>query len=226
MYEYSAILFKAFISFLFLFLMTRMMGKKQIAQLTFFDYVVGITIGNFAASMAIDPQVSLVDGFLTILVWSFMPILISRVSIRSHFLRQVFEGTPTILIQEGKIREEGLKRENLTIENLMQLLRTRSIFKLSDVEFAVMESSGELNVLKKSELQPVTPKQMGLLTPNEREPRILTINGVVFEDTLRAMGRSKEWLIQEMNNQGIKDIRNVLVAQLESDGKIYIDYKT
>lgn len=200
-----------------------MMGKKQMSQLTFFDYVVGITIGSIAAGLSTDQSVTIINGLIGIFVWGIFPILLGYLDMKSPKLRKIVDGTPTVLIHKGKVLEKNLKKEKLTINELMLLLREKNVFKLSDVEFAVMETNGQLSVLNKSDMQPVTPKVAGLTVDMEHEPRVVIMNGEVKEKTLKALGLSQKWLLEKIKNQGAKTFEDVFLAQVDSKGNVYVD---
>jgi len=223
MSEAMLILIRSIISFLVLLLLTRLMGKKQISQMTFFDYVVGITIGSIAASMSVDQNIMLANGLIGLAVWGLIPILISILNLKSNLFRTLTDGSPTVLIENGKVMEKSLTKEGLAIDELMLLLRQKNAFKLSDVEFAVLENDGQLSVLKKSSAEPITPATMGMVVEMEKEPRLVIADGTVMELTLKEMGYTKEWLLGEITKQGAKSFSDVFLGQLESNGKVYVD---
>jgi uncharacterized membrane protein YcaP (DUF421 family) len=221
--DFVLILLRSVFSFFFLLLMTRLMGKKQMSQLTFFDYVVGITIGSIAAGLSIDQSVTIINGLIGIFVWGIFPILLGFLDMKSLNFRKIVDGTPTVLIQKGKVLEKNLKKEKLTINELMLLLREKNVFKLSDVEFAVMETNGQLSVLNKSDMQPVTPKVAGITVDMEHEPRVVIMNGEVKEKTLKELGLSQKWLLEKIKAQGAKTFEDVFLAQVDSKGNVYVD---
>lgn len=227
MSETMLILIRSIISFIVLLLLTRLMGKKQISQMTFFDYVVGITIGSIAASMSIDQNIMLANGLIGLAIWGLIPILISIVSLKSNIFRTLTDGSPTVLVENGKILENNLAKEELAIDQLLLLLRQKNAFKLSDVEFAVLENDGQLSVLKKSSAQPVTPSTLGIKVEQEKEPRLVIADGTVMELTLQEMGYTKAWLLDEIRKQGASGFSDVFLGQLEASGKVYVDlYET
>lgn len=221
--EVILILIRAILSFTVLLILTRIMGKRQISQLTFFDYVVGISIGSIAASVSIDPGIKIIHGLAALFAWCLFPFVLSLIDLKSYRFRNITEGSPTVLIEKGKVLEKNLKKEKITIEDMMILLRQRNAFKLSDVEFAIMENNGKISVMKKSDVQPITPKKLNKVVENESAPRMVILNGHVMETTLREMGYTKEWLLGEIQKQGASDYNDVFIAQLEDNGKLYVD---
>jgi uncharacterized membrane protein YcaP (DUF421 family) len=196
-----------------------------LTQLTFFDYVVGITIGSIAASLSVDQNIKILNGIVGLLVWGMLPILISYLNLKSYIFRQMTDGHATVVVQNGMILEKNLKKLRLTSDELMMLLREKNAFKLSEVEFAILETNGSLSVMKKSDSQPVTPKLLNLPVEMEHDPRIVIMDGKVMEKTLMEMGYNKEWLLGEIKKQGASDFEDVYLAQLTSNGNLYVDLK-
>ncbi|RKD24972.1 hypothetical protein BEP19_03810 [Ammoniphilus oxalaticus] len=221
--ELMMIFIRSLLSFFALLLLTRLMGKKQLSQLTFFDYVVGITIGSIAASMSVDQNIMLANGLVGLAVWGLIPILISVVELKSYFFRMMTDGSPTILIEDGQILEKNLVKEQIPLDKLMSLLRQNNAFKLADVEFAILETNGQLSVMKKSEAEAVTPRILDIPTEKMEDPRLVIFDGEVMESTLDEIGVTKEWLLGEIIKQGAKTYSDVFAAQLESNGNVYID---
>src|SRR5690625_5227426 len=130
--------------------MTRIMGKKQLSQLTFFDYCVGITIGPIAATMSVDQNVKISNGIVSLVIWGLFPISLAIFGLKSRKFLHFTDGKPAIIIKEGKVLDKSMKKNHLAIDELMMLLREKNIFKISDVEMAVLETNGELSILKKT----------------------------------------------------------------------------
>lgn len=221
--ELLLIFIRSVLSFVVLLMLARLMGKQQLSQLTFFDYVVGITIGSISAAMAVDQNIKILNGITGLVVWGGFPILLSWISLKSIKFRKITDGKPTIMIENGKIQEKNLKKELMTFEELVQLLRDKDVFRLSDVELAVMEINGQLSVMKKSDFQPVTPKVMGLTVEQEGKPQIVILDGKLNEKSLNKTGYTRQWLLGEVVKQGATDFSDVFIGQIDSSGKVYID---
>jgi len=220
---FMSLLLRASISFGFLLLLTRILGKKQLSQLTFFDYVVGITIGSITANVVMTKEIPLMDGAIVLSVYALFSLILAYLTQKSYKFRQFIEGHPKILIQDGVILEENLKKEKMTIEDLMIHLRNKNAFKLSDVEFAVMEMNGNVSVMMKTEAKPPTSKQLGKTGKPEHAPRMVIVDGKLLDRSLADYGYSREWLLTEIRKQGAQHITDVFLAQVDSAGNVYVD---
>jgi|SRR5690554_808181 len=224
--EIIIIIIRAIIAFFLLFVMTRLMGKTQISQLNFFDYIIGITIGSTASTMATDIDTPAVSGATSILVWSGLAIAIDRLTLKNIIIRKITEGEPTVVIKNGKLMEKAMERANYDISELMIELRNKGIFELSQVEEAVLEPNGNLSVLPKSQYQPVTPQDLNIDTKYKGMPQILMVDGNIAHHRLSELNLTEDWLKQQLNNLGINDLSEVMVAQLDTTGKLYVDKKS
>ncbi|MBX5476163.1 MAG: DUF421 domain-containing protein [Clostridia bacterium] len=216
---------RAVVSYLWLLMMARLMGQRMLGRLTMFDLVVAIAVGQIAASPNTTPQFSLVVNMLGITVWSLMHIAISRLTTHFPSLRRVFAGEPIVVVRDGRVLERNMARAALTFDDLMEELRQRHVPKLADVEFAVFEPSGKISVVQKADRQPVTPKDLGLPVSQEGMPAIVVLRGRVLEKTLEEIGRTQEWLKAKLAEYGVDDVRDVVVAQVDTEGRLYIDLR-
>lgn len=216
-------LWKALFAFVALLLIARILGKKQISHLTFFDYVVGISIGNIAASLSVDRNQDFVAAIQGLIVWSLIPVVLNWLSRQSYSFRKIVNGMPTVIIKQGKILQDSLHREHMTVDDMMQLLREKNVFNLTQVEFAVLETNGKISALKKTDEQPLTPRSAGMWVVNEEEPRIVVMDGNLMERTLEHLGYTKEWLLGELMKQGAMGFRDVFLAQVDGKGNVYVD---
>jgi uncharacterized membrane protein YcaP (DUF421 family) len=214
--------YQSLIAFLVLFVLARILGKRQIAQLTFFDYISGITIGNIAATWSLD-QTKTRHAVLSLIIWTLLSLILAIIQRKTYTGRLILDGRPIVVIERGQVLERNLSKANLSIEELMLLLREKDVFKVSDVEYAVFENNGKLSVMKKSEVQPATPKDLKVPVVQEHEPRLVIIDGHVMERSLKDAGYTKEWLLGEIQKQGANDFKDVFLAQVDSNGSVYVD---
>lgn len=196
-------LFDSVIFIVVLILMTRMLGKKQISEINFFEYISGITIGSIAGEVIMGLESNIGHGILAIALFSLITLAVDYLSLKSPTFSRVVDGTGTVFIKDGKIMEENLKKERYSISDLESLLRQRSIFNYTDVEFAILEPKGDLSVLLKKENRPLTPKDMKLQTPSEKVPQTVTMDGEIRNDAMAAAEKDRQWLHTELDKLGV-----------------------
>lgn len=211
------------VSFVFiLFFITKWMGKKRIRQLSIFDYITGFVLGSLVGFISIDIQIKFIYGIVAILVWSILPFLFDYLSLKSKTVRNFIEGNSTIIIQDGKIMEDNMKKERFTTEDLLYHLRSNNIFEVADVEFALLEPTGELTVLPKTETTPITPKDLNLNFPPKKEPQTVIMDGKIILESLANQSLNPGWLETELAKMNVT-MENVFLAQVDSDGQLTID---
>ncbi|GAX89176.1 DUF421 domain-containing protein [Effusibacillus lacus] len=220
--EWLNITIRSVAAVLYLFLLTRVIGKRQLSQITFFEYIVGITIGSIAGFIATDMDGPVLHGFLALTIFALFPVLIGWLQLKSKTIRNVVDGNATVLIKDGKILEDNLKKERITTEELMEQLRMKNAFKVADVEFAVMEPNGSVSVLLKSENQPLTPKHLGLSVAPVKEPQAVIMDGVIMDEPLATIGFNRKWLKTELEKQGVA-LENVFLGQVDDNGQLFLD---
>lgn len=221
--ELVLIFIRSVTAFILLLVMTRIMGKKQLSQLTFFDYCVGITIGSVAATMSVDQNVKMANGFISLIIWGLFPIILAYLGMKSRKFIDITDGRPAIVIKNGQVLEKSMKQNQLAIDELMMLLREKSVFKIEDVEMAVLETNGELSILKKAAQQAVTPEVLGIQVKEEEAPTLLIADGTLLEKNIAMLSYSKQWVLDEIKKQGASDIKDVFIAQIDDSGKLYLD---
>lgn len=218
----GSVFIRSVVTIVVLFLLAKVMGKKQISQLNLFDYIVGITIGSVAADISLDLNKSFLDGVICMLVFGLTGALVSYVTLKSIKLRRFFTGTPSIIIENGKIIEEGLKKVKFDINDLMEELRGAGYFNIDEVAYAVMETNGKISFLPKDGDKPVTKKDMDLkIIPSSLVANII-IDGKIMMNNLKAMNKDEKWLSHELKVLGYKDIDEILLATLDSNDKIMV----
>jgi len=207
---------------LVLFVMTRLLGKRQVSQLSLFEYITGISIGNLAAYLSLDTDSNWVIGVVAMAVWVSMSLCIEFLQLKSKKARDLLDGKATVLIQNGKILERNMKKERVTSDELLEMLRMKNAFNVSQVEFAIMDTSGELNVLLKKEYQPLTPSDIGLPVAPEKFSMSVIMDGKVMEDSLKKAGLNRNWLDAKLHKLGTS-AEKIYFAQVDSQNKLYLD---
>ncbi|MDF0727958.1 DUF421 domain-containing protein [Cytobacillus sp. S13-E01] len=205
-----------------LFFITKLLGKKQLSKLSFFEYIAGITIGDIAGTLSMDLELNLTNGITSILIWSLFPIAFSYFSLKNKSFRDFAEGTSTVFIKNGKIMEDNLKKEKYSIDELLEQLRKKQVFQASDVEFATLETNGDINILLKREKQPLTVGDIFKNAPSVKEPQTVVMDGRILDEPLSTRGLNRGWLKEELDKIGVT-IENVFLGQVDSYGQLTVD---
>ncbi len=215
---------KTVLAFFVVLVYARLLGKEQIGQLTFYDYVTGITFGNMAGTLALSKDNDTLHIFWVLTLFVGIAFSMGYITLKSRPLRKIIEGEPVIVIHNGKILEKSMRKMRYNIENLMTQLRDKGYFSLADVEFAIMETNGSLSVLPKSQKRPVTPADLQLPTQYEGMPSEIIVKGKVVYPNLEQNNLDEQWLIEELNRRGLNDPSEVFYASLDNQGELYIDF--
>ena len=222
MSNFFNICFRTILVLIILFFITKMMGKKQISELNFFDYVVGITIGSIAADISLDIEKNMIAGIAALFIYGFISYIISFVSIKSILARRFFIGVPTVLVEKGKIIESGLKKSKIDVNDLLMEARENGYFNLDEIDYALMEVNGNISFLPKEKEKPVTKKDMKIKCSNEG----LTVNAIIdskyMVNNMKAINKDKEWLDHELKVKGYDNYDNILLATIDNNYKVTI----
>lgn len=223
--NFYAVLFRAFISLAILFIVTKIIGKKQVSELSVFDYVIGISIGNFAAEMTINMDSPEMDGIIAVIIFGAIAYLVSYLTLHSIGLRRFFIGTPTMIIQDGKLLRNNMKKARLDMNDLLEEARIKGYFDISQIQFGILEANGEMSFLPFAEYQPITPKVMNQKVPKNCLTGNVIIDGIIMTNNLKRLGKSKEWLEKQLHDKGYLNKKEILLATLDESDKliIYLD---
>ena len=213
------------IAIIALFILTRIMGKKQMAQLNFFDYVVGISIGSIASEYAVVRDIHLAEGLTALVVFTLFSLVLSYVSVKSYRGRKLLDGTPSILVENGRLLEANLRRAKITVNDFLEECRQKDIFDIAAIEYAILETSGRLSVLPKSQNRPLMPKDMQVPTAYEGLCTNVIIDGKIIEEHLAAVGRDAAWLYAGLAGYGIPGAAGVLLAYVDAAGVLRVHGK-
>ncbi|HBK52651.1 MULTISPECIES: DUF421 domain-containing protein [Syntrophomonas] len=219
------IIFRNLIAVGILFLVTLVIGKKLISQLNFFDFIVGITIGSIAAALSVDKTITYSHGIISLLIWGLIPLVVAKIALADIRARRRLDGVPTLLVQNGKILEDNLKKEKYHVNDLLEELRLKGVFNIADLNFAILETSGQISVQLKPEKQPVTVSDLNLSATRQGLCANLIIDGKILYQHLKLVNRDEIWLREELKKQNIEDVGQVLLASMDGSGNLYIDVK-
>lgn len=203
----------------------RLMGKREIRELSPFDLVVAIMIGELVVIPVHDRSISYVQGVVPIILLVLAEILLSVISMKSHRARAIINDTPTVLIKNGIILEHAMRSSRYTNDELLIELRLNGIRSPAEVEFAVLEPGGHISVIPKSQFRPVTPEDLGIETKYEGLPVHVVNDGEILHDGLTIAGITEEELLHRIQQEGFHTVGDVFFASLDSDGSLYISPK-
>lgn len=210
-----------------LFLLTRVLGKKQLSQMTFFTYITGIALGNIAGDMVVHRDIKLIDGVTGLTVWAFLTLTIEYIALKSSKARILLDGEPTIIIKQGKINEKAMKSNKLNMDDLTMLLRIKNVFSIKEVDYAILEPNGQISVLKKLEYENVINKDTGIpLTPRKFLPSELIVDGRIVKKNMIELSLSEDWLANELKKKGFSRFEEVFYAELQSDGTVVAEQRS
>lgn len=205
-----------------LFFFTKWLGKKHFSKLNIFDYIHGVVIGGTAAILTVQTDINFFHGVIALFIWFIIPFIFHLISIKSKTIRDFVQGKSTVIIQNGKILEDNLKKESFTTDDLLQRLRQEKIFTVTDVEFAVLESTGNISVLPKSDRQALTAKDLNLTVPMKQQPQTVIMDGEILLEPLANQGLSVAWLTTELAKLNMTK-ENVFLGQIDSDKQLTVD---
>lgn len=220
--ELCDVTIRAILSLIALFFVTKLIGKKQVSQLSLFDYVIGISIGNFAAEMTINLESKEINGILAVIIFGIVAYIVSKLTMKSIRLRRFLIGVPTMIIQDGKILYNSMRRVKMDINDLLEQCRISGYFDISQIEYAILEASGDLSILPKTNYRPVNPKDMKLKIKNDGMVANVVIDGKIMRKNLKYMDKDVDWLIKQLNIKGYNDLNTILLITLDTNEKLNI----
>ncbi len=199
--NYAEILMRTILSVGLLLLIPRILGKQTLSNMTSNDFVISITLGSLAANLAFNVSLKFTYLVLSIVVITATSFLLSFIALKSRRLRSWISGSPTVLIEEGKIMEANMRKIRYTLDSLDQAMREKDIFNIEEVEYAVLEDNGQVSVLKKEAYQFVTKQDLGLALKPQAFPVELIMDGNLVKDNLKQHGLTREWLEYELRKK-------------------------
>ncbi len=212
------ILFTSALSFVALFIIAKLLGKKQVGELDFIDYVVGISIGSIAAEMATNTaDKPFYDYLISFAVYFLLTLIIDILSTKTNLLKKFFKGAPLVIIKDGKIDYEQLKKSKLDINDIISLAREKNYFNFDDIAYGIFETDGTLSVLPKSNLQPLVSEDLNLHKPKTTLPQNVVVDGQVSKFALKFLEKDTTWLYDRLNIKTKKDLKNILLAVYNID---------
>src|SRR5690554_5996008 len=218
------ILFRSIVLYLVVVFIMRIMGKRQIGQLQPFELVIALMVSELAAMPMQNTGIPLFHGIIPIITLLILQVLLSTLQLKSESARIIFCGKPSILIEKGKINIDELKNNRININDLLEELRLKEYYNLEDIEYAILETGGQISVIPKSELESATRKDLNIKSTQDMLPVTLILDGKINNENLKLINKDKSWLNNQLNKEKLSSDQ-VFLALLDSKGKLVYQLK-
>ena len=222
MNEWIEIVLRSASIFFFSLIVVRMLGKRHPLKMTPFSFVSYIVIGIIAALISLDIVDNYAFGIIALLVWAFFFMAMDYAAMKSKSVHDLVYGRESVLIKDGKVMEENLAKERLTGEELLRFMRSKNVFSIADVEFAIMETTGDVNVYLKADKKPLTAHDLERKVAPETSPQTVILDGNIMSESLSNLGLNEGWLNTELEKLGVV-LNNVFIGQVNAYGELYVD---
>lgn len=201
------------VGYISLFIVTKLLGKMTITQITLFDFISALVLGDLVGNALYNEHIKIKEIIFTVFFWGFLVYIVQFITQKSFRLRTLLEGRPSIVIHEGKICYNELKKNRLDLSQLQHMLRAKDAFSVSEVEYAILETDGSLSILKKSDYAAPTKSDHNMPNQPPNLPVTLISDGRLIRENLQRSGMNETWLQQELDKQGIRKYSEVLLAE-------------
>lgn len=212
-------------SIIAIFLLTKLMGYRQMSQMSMFDYVNGITMGSIAAEMATSLDTGFEKPLVAMIVYALVSLLLSTVSSKSIKVRRMLEGAPLVLLNNGEIYRHNLRKAKIDVSELLVQCRINGYFDISKLQTAILEGNGKISFLQKATDRPLTPADVQLSPQQDYMVANVILDGKVMDENLRHTGKDEKWLLDQIRGQGAKRVEDVLLASCDSNNKLQVYLK-
>lgn len=219
------VLIRSIILYFIVVFIMRIMGKKQIGQLQPFELVIALMVSELAAMPMQNTSIPLFHGIIPIITLLVLQVLISTLQLKSEAARIIFCGKPSILIEKGKININELKNNRLNLSDLLEELRLKDYYNLEDIEYAILETGGQISIIPKSELEPATRKDLNVKSSQNRLPVTLILDGKINKKNLKLINKDTSWLNNQLNKNKISSADHIFLALLDSNGEFIYQLK-
>jgi uncharacterized membrane protein YcaP (DUF421 family) len=216
------LLFNSVIFFFLTLVLVKYMKKKSLSRATPFDFISYTVIAIVITLSSLNVLSNIYFGLITLAVWALMPIILDYAAMKSKWIYNLIHGKERVFIKNGKVMEDNLSKERITGQEFLQEMRFRKVFNLADVEFAVMETTGDINVCLKADKEPVTSHYWGKTVATKAEPQAVILDGNILNEGLTNIGLNEGWLKTELEKKGV-NLENVFIGQVDSSGDLYVD---
>ena len=219
--EIFKVLITSVLSAVALFIIAKIMGHKQMAQLDFFDYITGITIGSIAAELATEIEKPW-KPLVSMIVYGGISVSLSIIAGKSLKIRKYINGTPTIILDNGKLYRKNMKKAKLELSEFMVLCRQEGYFNINDIQTAIFEHNGRLTILPVSENRPVTPKDLKLTPPKEEIYTEVIMDGRILGENLKRLGMNEKWLEKQIKQRNFNSVREIYLGVCDQNNNLLL----
>lgn len=222
MHEYIHITFVLVVGFIALFIMTKILGKSQISQITPFDFISAIVLGELVGNALYDENTGISQMLFSVLLWTILILTTEKITQKFRRTRKLLEGGPSIVIRKGKIEYGQLKKNHLDLNQLQELLRAKDIFSLRQCEYAFLETNGTITALKKPEYTTPTIEDLQLKYPKIKVPINIILDGEIVHENLNILGWDVKFLDEKLKKKGYTNVKEILYADWEKEDGLHI----
>lgn len=215
--EILKIVFSSLVSLASLFILTKLLGNREMAQLSMFDYICSIALGSIAGEMAVMSTGSIILPLVAMLVFSIVTLAISYFTCKSIYLRRLFEGQAIILYQDGQIFEKNLLKAKMDVDEVLSCCRISGYYDLEEIHTVYLEANGQISVLPMSAHRPCTPNDLKIDVPQSYPLPNVIIDGKIMQDNLKSTGKNETWLQHELKEKGVQDIKEIILATFDQN---------
>lgn len=223
MLSYIEVIIQTFLAFFSTLFIARLLGRKQVSQLTFYEYINGITFGSIAANLATDVDQRTMQHFIGLVLFGILTFAISFIAMKKRGFRKIIEGEPVLIIQDGQILEKNLKRLKYDSDEIIGLLRQKNCLSPEDVRYAILEINGQLSLFMKSEKRTIAMDDLKLKSEEYSIPTELIVDGEIIIENLKKRKLTEKSFLNKLKVKGIKNIKEVMYATIDDKGHLYVD---
>lgn len=212
-------------SILAIFILTKLMGYRQMSQMSMFDYIIGITIGSIAAEMSTSLEGNFVQPLTAMIVYALSAVILAWITSKSIKARRLLEGTPLVLLNHGELYRSNLMKAKMDVTEFLVQCRVNGYFDVSKLECAILEGNGKISFLPKVEDRPLTPSDMQITPQQDYMVANVILDGKVMKENLKHIGKDEKWLHGQISAQGAKQVEDVLLATCDMSNKVTVYLK-
>jgi len=223
---YLSITVKMAVGLVALLAVTRILGKKELSQVTPFDFVYAVVLGGIIEETIYDEKITTLQVIYSALLWGAFIYIIEILAKKKNIFRAILKGRESVLVKDGKLNVKEMEKNHLEMEQLRTMLRQKGIFSMNEVKYAYLETNGGLSVMKYQKQEPVTPELMKLEVKEKKPSTLLIDEGEVVEDGIKLLGKDGDWLRESIKTEGYHNIKDIFCAEWsEEEGFYIVSYK-